>query len=1399
MAQTSQAQSGSGPATTQSGVPLLGDATWLKRIGAARPRSAAVLSATTTRIYALIGDKVAAPALRKVCGLDDNSLGAVLAELIGHGMIVAEGVKAADPMDLDFTSPEVLEKLRGEAEQVKQAEEEARRRVDSERKAKAQAEARVKAEAEAKARADADAKANAAALARLKAEKVVRTQSDTEINARQGALTRAETEARSRADTLAIAEADAKARAEAVRQAEAEAATRLAAVRRMETELKRKMAALARLDAERKQKADQEAQARDAAAALARTEALALAETERKAREHAEAAAATERKVREAAEAKVEAERQAREQAADQARNEAVALAESERKAREQAEARIEAERRDRAQSEAAAEAAAKVERQARKAAEEKAQAEARALAQSERRAREEAEAKAAAERRAREQAEALAAHERRAREDAARAEQAAREQAATEARAQAIAVAETERRAREQAEAKAEAKAEAERLAREQAQARAAEAQRARDQVAEQARTEALALAESERRAREAAELRAEAERTLREQAEARAEQRTREDAEARARDAEASEQRLRAEAESRSRSEQAAREAAEAKSLQAVQAERSAREQAEARAQTERLAREAAEQRALEQAVVERQARERAEALAAAERTAREEVERRAQAQGDAERQAREQSQKLVEAERLLREDAEARMRALSVSERSARESTQAGQRAQAHTPATTGQAGGQAAAPAQHEAEALVNRAHAVLQSAMPDPQGARPVESLPAAALPRWGAPDVGVPAQAGTALVRPALFAQSPEPQPAGSTTGSKQVDSDLWDQQASSAEPSAASFEAQFNLQPTPAVVNTGADTSMRRDAPAMTEASAMVDADLLAEAARQADEDAEAQTRLAQQRLTRELEEQMARASAEQRLEGRPADANPLEGLSGRRSTEEEIKVIQEVEARERAEAFARDQMSDILKMEEKRAREEEQRRMIAEEEAKRRAREAGEIAGRARAEREKFERERERQRKLAEAEAQALARAKARAAEAPASRAKPVLIGTVALLALIVGLFEIVPFNFYLTRVEQSLADALGERVVVRSMQASLVPRPVIRLSEVTVGSSDAGATIAKVTAIPTLGSLFWGPLTLKDVELETVTIARDFIPKLPEVIARQREGSLGFQHILVRNLRLAIPNLDLPPAEVEVHWDRTGSFERASILAYSRRVAIDLRATEADLKFTLTALNWQPLAGSKATIDSLKMNGTATRNGFEATEVDADLYAGKAQGSFTVRWGEDTPRPTATGEFLLRRLDVAKLLPMITTDATASGLMDGTMKFSLQAPTVLGLLGAPQVSTSFTVRRGWLGGIDLVRLLRDSASRGGRTVFDEWTGIFQVNGATHSLRQMRLVSGPLTATGSADIRADGRLTGRVNAQLSTGNGTAVRSNFGLGGTLENIEVGN
>jgi hypothetical protein len=70
----------------------------------------------------------------------------------------------------------------------------------------------------------------------------------------------------------------------------------------------------------------------------------------------------------------------------------------------------------------------------------------------------------------------------------------------------------------------------------------------------------------------------------------------------------------------------------------------------------------------------------------------------------------------------------------------------------------------------------------------------------------------------------------------------------------------------------------------------------------------------------------------------------------------------------------------------------------------------------------------------------------------------------------------------------------------------------------------------------------------------------------------------------------------------------------------------------------------------------------------------------------------------------------------------------------------------------------------------------------------------VFDELSGTFSTSAEGQSLRQLKLVSGPLGATGTLDIAGDGRLSGRIASELQAASGT-LRSSSTLSGSLREI----
>jgi hypothetical protein len=118
-------------------------------------------------------------------------------------------------------------------------------------------------------------------------------------------------------------------------------------------------------------------------------------------------------------------------------------------------------------------------------------------------------------------------------------------------------------------------------------------------------------------------------------------------------------------------------------------------------------------------------------------------------------------------------------------------------------------------------------------------------------------------------------------------------------------------------------------------------------------------------------------------------------------------------------------------------------------------------------------------------------------------------------------------------------------------------------------------------------------------------------------------------------------------------------------------------------------------------------------------------------------------------------------------------------------------------MQSPRWTTLTANSQLDAQFAATRGELTNIDLVRAIQSplaGAIRGGRTAFEELTGVFHTAGGHYSFRQLHLASGPLTAGGALDVGSGSQVNGRITAELT---GRGARSTFLIGGTVADPRV--
>jgi hypothetical protein len=139
---------------------------------------------------------------------------------------------------------------------------------------------------------------------------------------------------------------------------------------------------------------------------------------------------------------------------------------------------------------------------------------------------------------------------------------------------------------------------------------------------------------------------------------------------------------------------------------------------------------------------------------------------------------------------------------------------------------------------------------------------------------------------------------------------------------------------------------------------------------------------------------------------------------------------------------------------------------------------------------------------------------------------------------------------------------------------------------------------------------------------------------------------------------------------------------------------------------------------------------------------------------------------------------------------------VLSAFTREFIASGVLDASAKFTTQGQAPGDLFAAPRVTATFTLQKGVLNNVDLVRAIQSPSRtglRGGKTQFNEITGEAQVAGNRIAYRNLRLASGPLSAAGAVDVSPAADLSGRLSVQVGSQTVTVARGTLNVGGNLK------
>ena len=407
------------------------------------------------------------------------------------------------------------------------------------------------------------------------------------------------------------------------------------------------------------------------------------------------------------------------------------------------------------------------------------------------------------------------------------------------------------------------------------------------------------------------------------------------------------------------------------------------------------------------------------------------------------------------------------------------------------------------------------------------------------------------------------------------------------------------------------------------------------------------------------------------------------------------------------------------------------------------------------------------------------------------ALAQAKAQQKAAGRGRHKSVspmkllggLLGLILILIFVLPLFW--PMEKYISPIEQRISARLGQPVTVGGLKASLLPLPKIEISRLVVGANRE-LQVENVALRFDPFSFFFADKVINEVSLQGVTVEGK---SLEQVMTRLQglSGESGFilRRVNVQNLQIRTAGFSLPTLSGNAQFDN-GAFARLVLHDENEKMHAELKPV---------AGRWQIAFGIRE--NTLPLLPWVTFGDFNAigeigageavfSELDAHAYGGIWSGRGRLSWNKEW---RAEARINAKTMELDKMFAQYGI----SGELFADGSVSAKSGSLAGLANTLRVEANFEAKRGVINGIDVVetaRLLSRDHLAGGRTHFDQLSGSALLEDHILHLRQLRIESGMLNASGAFNVSEDGQLAGNFNSEIKMreGNNPLV-----LSGTLK------
>ena len=386
---------------------------------------------------------------------------------------------------------------------------------------------------------------------------------------------------------------------------------------------------------------------------------------------------------------------------------------------------------------------------------------------------------------------------------------------------------------------------------------------------------------------------------------------------------------------------------------------------------------------------------------------------------------------------------------------------------------------------------------------------------------------------------------------------------------------------------------------------------------------------------------------------------------------------------------------------------------------------------------------------------------------------------------KTKKIVIATAIIVGLLLILPFLIPIQTYLRQAEQIASEKLGQPVTIQSAHLFLIPSPRVVADDIVVGKNQE-LKVERLVVMPTIGSLF-SATKIIDLTISKPVIkkgALDFVTALAAKKSESNEAAMvNIRHIKIDELNLVWPNAKYPAMNAEATLTSENKLESATLNTLDGKLNAVITPNGDEQLIVVTANKWTMPVGLPLLIDKAKLEMHLKGSKLTIPTIDIALYGGKLTGDAVVSWDKSLKGNfKTTGKLNIANLALKQPTSMVSKAVYLSGNLFSNGSFSSVAKDVGTLADNLRANFTFKINNGVLHGLDLVKvasLLLKQSQNGGQTQFDAFSGVLNYSAKQYHLRDLKISSGLVTATGQVKIKPNKTLdgTGVVDIKNSMG----------------------